>query len=85
MSSREAAELKLVDIVKNSILKVGDVIAYKRKFTNLDLVIEKDVIVRPTALFRVIASLTSLADPVNPPKDSCLDDIVGIWDNAVST
>jgi hypothetical protein len=42
----EAAELKLVDLVKGSVVKVGDVLAYKRNFSQLDTTVEKDVIVR---------------------------------------
>lgn len=43
---REAAELKLTYLVKHNVLHIGDVIAYKRYFSTMDLVIEKDVIVR---------------------------------------
>jgi hypothetical protein len=42
----EAAELKLADLVKGSVVKVGDVLAYKRKFSQLDMTVEKDIIVR---------------------------------------
>lgn len=42
----EAAELKLADLVKGSVVKVGDVLAYKRNFSQLDMAVEKDVIVR---------------------------------------
>ncbi|KAJ6532778.1 Asx homology domain-containing protein [Mycena vulgaris] len=42
----EAAELKLGDLAKSSVLREGDVIAYKRNFTNLDIIVEKDVIVQ---------------------------------------
>ena len=42
---RDAAELKLVDLVKHHILRVGDIIAYKRHFSNLNLIVEKDAIV----------------------------------------
>jgi hypothetical protein len=44
--SSDAAEVKLVDLAGNHVVLVGDVIAYKRHFINLDLVVEKDVIVR---------------------------------------
>jgi hypothetical protein len=47
----EAAELKLADLVKGSVIKVGDVLAYKRNFSQLEMTIEKDVIVRPTSFF----------------------------------
>ncbi|KAJ7931289.1 Asx homology domain-containing protein [Mycena leptocephala] len=40
----EAAELKLVDLAKSSVLREGDILAYKRNFTNLDIIVEKDVI-----------------------------------------
>lgn len=42
----EAAELKLVDLAKSSVVKVGDVLAYKRNFSQLDMTVEKDVVVR---------------------------------------
>ncbi|KAK7059737.1 Asx homology domain-containing protein [Favolaschia claudopus] len=42
----EAAELKLVDLAKNSVLREGDVLAYKRNFSNLNVVVEKDVIIQ---------------------------------------
>ena len=42
---RDAAELKLVDLVKHHFLRVGDTIAYKRHFAHLNLIVEKDVIV----------------------------------------
>jgi len=41
----EAAELKLADLVKGSVIKVGDVLAYKRNFSQLEMTIEKDVII----------------------------------------
>ena len=44
--SSEAAELKLADLVKGSMLKVGDMLAYRRNFTNLSRTVEKDVLVR---------------------------------------
>jgi hypothetical protein len=46
----EAAELKLVDLAKSSVLREGDILAYKRNFTNLDIIVEKDVIVRTLLL-----------------------------------
>ncbi|KAJ6572120.1 Asx homology domain-containing protein [Mycena capillaripes] len=42
----EAAELKLVDLAKSSVLRQGDVLAYKRNFTNLGIIVEKDVIIQ---------------------------------------
>ncbi|KAF7338738.1 hypothetical protein MSAN_02196100 [Mycena sanguinolenta] len=42
----EAAELKLVDLAKSSVLREGDVLAYKRQFTNLGILVEKDVIIQ---------------------------------------
>ncbi|TFK35838.1 hypothetical protein BDQ12DRAFT_611005 [Crucibulum laeve] len=41
-----AAEIKLNILAKNGILRVGDVIAYKRNFTAAGLTIEKDVIIQ---------------------------------------
>ncbi|KAJ7322996.1 hypothetical protein DFH08DRAFT_888476 [Mycena albidolilacea] len=40
----EAAELKLVDLAKSSVLRQGDILVYKRHFTNLGILVEKDVI-----------------------------------------
>ncbi|KAF7348589.1 hypothetical protein MVEN_01376500 [Mycena venus] len=42
----EAAELKLVDLTKSSVLREGDILAYKRHFSNLGVVVEKDVIIQ---------------------------------------
>ncbi|KAJ7089190.1 Asx homology domain-containing protein [Mycena belliarum] len=62
----EAAELKLIDLAKNSVLREGDVIAYKRNFTNLDIVVEKDVIIQK--IDRRTHSLTVLLEP-GPTRD----------------
>ncbi|TFK51408.1 hypothetical protein OE88DRAFT_1544631 [Heliocybe sulcata] len=42
----DAAELKLVDLAKNGVIKMGDVLAYKRTFSQLDTVVEKDAIIQ---------------------------------------
>ncbi|KAJ7253777.1 Asx homology domain-containing protein [Mycena haematopus] len=42
----EAAELKLVDLAKSSVLREGDILAYKRHFSNLGVLVEKDVIIQ---------------------------------------
>jgi hypothetical protein len=34
-----------VDLAKNGVLKVGDILAYKRNFSAVNLQIEKDVLV----------------------------------------
>lgn len=36
----------MIDLVKNSLLKVGDILAYKRNFTNVHRTVEKDALVR---------------------------------------
>jgi hypothetical protein len=46
-----AAEVKLVTLAKNGVVRVGDVIAYKRNFSALETVVEKDVIVRLSCFF----------------------------------
>jgi hypothetical protein len=46
MRSSEAAEVKLATLASKGVIRVGDIIAYKRTFTNVDLIVEKDVIVR---------------------------------------
>jgi hypothetical protein len=43
-----AGEIKLSVLVKNGIIRVGDVIAYKRCFTLSDVTVEKDCIVSDT-------------------------------------
>ncbi|KAJ7484368.1 Asx homology domain-containing protein [Mycena latifolia] len=57
----EAAELKLVDLAKNSVLREGDVIAYRRNFSHLDIVVEKDTIVQ--RIDPRTHSLTVLVEP----------------------
>ncbi|KAJ7150928.1 Asx homology domain-containing protein [Mycena crocata] len=42
----EAAELKLIDLAKSSVLREGDVLAYRRNFTALNIFVEKDVIIQ---------------------------------------
>ncbi|KAK7045941.1 hypothetical protein VNI00_006936 [Paramarasmius palmivorus] len=42
----EAAEIRLYELARNSVVRVGDVLAYRRHFSMLDLVVEKDVIVQ---------------------------------------
>ncbi|KAJ7154634.1 Asx homology domain-containing protein [Mycena filopes] len=62
----DAAELKLVDLAKSSVLREGDVLTYKRNFTNLDVVVEKDVIVQ--RIDPRTHSLTVLLEP-GPKRD----------------
>ncbi|KAJ7512421.1 Asx homology domain-containing protein [Mycena galericulata] len=59
--SREASELKLGDLAKNSVLREGDVLAYKRNFTNLNIFVEKDAIVQ--RIDPRTHSLTVLVEP----------------------
>jgi len=40
-----SAELKLSDLVKDGVLRVGDIVAYKRNFSVLGLTVQKDTIV----------------------------------------
>ncbi|KAK0200401.1 hypothetical protein DFS33DRAFT_1361278 [Desarmillaria ectypa] len=42
----QAAEVKFTDLVHNAIIQVGDIISYKRNFTNGNVVIEKDALVQ---------------------------------------
>ncbi|KAJ7201597.1 Asx homology domain-containing protein [Mycena pura] len=42
----EAAELKLVDLAKSAVIREGDVLAYKRNFPALGIVVEKDLIIQ---------------------------------------
>ncbi|EIN11273.1 hypothetical protein PUNSTDRAFT_124709 [Punctularia strigosozonata HHB-11173 SS5] len=41
----DAAELKLVDLAKHEVIQVGDILAYSRRFPNLDVMVEKDLLV----------------------------------------
>ncbi|ESK83030.1 hypothetical protein Moror_11745 [Moniliophthora roreri MCA 2997] len=41
----EAAEIRLYELARNNVLRVGDVLAYKRNFSTLDTMVEKDVII----------------------------------------
>ncbi|KAJ7033465.1 Asx homology domain-containing protein [Mycena alexandri] len=62
----DAAELKLVDLAKSSVLREGDVLTYKRSFTNVDIIVEKDVIVQ--RIDPRTHSLTVLLEP-GPRRD----------------
>ncbi|SJL18545.1 uncharacterized protein ARMOST_22139 [Armillaria ostoyae] len=42
----QAAEVKFTDLVHNAIIQVGDLISYKRNFTNGNIVIKKDALVQ---------------------------------------
>ncbi|KAF8910248.1 Asx homology domain-containing protein [Mucidula mucida] len=42
----QAADVKLSDMVAAAVLKVGDVISYKRYFSGLDVVVEKDAVIQ---------------------------------------
>ncbi|GLB42765.1 putative asx homology domain containing protein [Lyophyllum shimeji] len=57
----ESAEVKLVTLAKNGVLRVGDIIAYKRNFTALDLVVEKDAIIQ--SIHPKTHNLTVLFEP----------------------
>ncbi|KAF8217700.1 Asx homology domain-containing protein [Mycena galopus ATCC 62051] len=57
----EAAELKLVDLAKSSVLREGDILVYKRHFSNLAVVVEKDVIIQK--IDPRTHSLTVLVEP----------------------
>ena len=43
--AKPASEIRLQELVRHSVVRVGDVLSYKRHFNHLDLVVEKDVIV----------------------------------------
>ncbi|KAJ7636902.1 Asx homology domain-containing protein [Roridomyces roridus] len=57
----EASELKLGDLAKNSVLREGDVLVYKRNFANVNVLVEKDVIIQ--RIDSRSHSLTVLAQP----------------------
>ncbi|KAF5378158.1 hypothetical protein D9615_007616 [Tricholomella constricta] len=57
----EAAEVKLVTLAKNDVLRVGDIIALKRNFLGLDLIVEKDAIIQ--AIHPKTHALTVLFEP----------------------
>ncbi|KAJ8095329.1 hypothetical protein AAF712_008679 [Marasmius tenuissimus] len=43
--AKPASEIRLHELMRHSIIRVGDVLSYKRHFNQLDLVVEKDVII----------------------------------------
>ncbi|KAF9466702.1 Asx homology domain-containing protein [Collybia nuda] len=57
----EAAEVKLATLAKKGVIKVGDVIAYKRNFMNVNSIIEKDAIIQ--AIHPNTYALTVLLEP----------------------
>lgn len=67
----EAAELKLTDLAEGKILRVGDVLSYRRNFSQLDITIEKDVIVRGAIVTATLVFLICCSDRHNKPKDLC--------------
>ncbi|KAG7442150.1 uncharacterized protein BT62DRAFT_988718 [Guyanagaster necrorhizus] len=42
----QAAEVRFTDLIHNAIIQVGDLISYKRNFTNGNIIIEKDALVQ---------------------------------------
>lgn len=42
---RSAADIKLYVLVKNGVIRAGDIIAYKRSFVSSDVTVEKDSLV----------------------------------------
>lgn len=56
-----AAEIKLITLAKNGVIRVGDVIAYSRHFSTHQLLIEKDVVVQ--SIHPSSHALTVLASP----------------------
>ncbi|KAF7983115.1 hypothetical protein HWV62_24067 [Athelia sp. TMB] len=68
----EAAELKLADLVKGSMLKVGDMLAYKRNFTNLGRIVEKDVLIQDINLRT--SAITVLVQPGSEPLPRALQE-----------
>ncbi|THV07565.1 hypothetical protein K435DRAFT_959640 [Dendrothele bispora CBS 962.96] len=44
-SRKSALDVRLNELAKNSVIRVGDIIAYKRAFTAINLVVEKDVLI----------------------------------------
>ncbi|EEB91929.1 hypothetical protein MPER_09639, partial [Moniliophthora perniciosa FA553] len=40
-----AAEIRLYELARNNVLRVGDVLAYKRHFSMSDTIVEKDIII----------------------------------------
>jgi len=57
----EAAEVKLVTLAKLSVIRVGDVIAYKRNFSGFSAMIERDVIIQ--SIHPKTHALTVLIEP----------------------
>ncbi|KAJ3801581.1 Asx homology domain-containing protein [Lentinula aff. detonsa] len=55
------AEIRMYDLAKNSVVRVGDIISYKRNFASLGVVIEKDVLVH--SINTRARSLTVLLEP----------------------
>ncbi|KAF7323623.1 ASXH domain-containing protein [Mycena kentingensis (nom. inval.)] len=41
-----AGDIKLLDLAKHSVIREGDVLAYKRKFSAVGVVVEKDVVIQ---------------------------------------
>lgn len=62
----EAAEVRLATLARKGVIRVGDVISYKRHFSNADLTIEKDVIVCHSLTLWFTFSEISI-DPIHTP------------------
>ncbi|KAG6841638.1 hypothetical protein C0991_008623 [Blastosporella zonata] len=56
-----AAEVKLVALAQEGVLQVGDIIVLRRNFTGLDIVVEKDAIIR--SIHPKTHALTILLEP----------------------
>ncbi|KAF9530075.1 hypothetical protein CPB83DRAFT_811365 [Crepidotus variabilis] len=64
--ARGAAEVKLSKLVKNKVVRVGDVLAYKRSFAS-SVVIEKDCIIESTGPDGIVVSLAPERTKFLPP------------------
>jgi hypothetical protein len=68
-SSSDAAELKLADLAKHEVIKVGDILAYSRRFPNLDITVEKDLLVCTPPANPLPTHSPLRSDRVRPPED----------------
>jgi hypothetical protein len=70
--TRGASEVKLYTLAKKGIIRVGDVIAYKRTFATSE-VVEKDIIVCQASFLTVIYLLIQFLGAIHPSQNTCPD------------
>ncbi|TFK25853.1 hypothetical protein FA15DRAFT_668021 [Coprinopsis marcescibilis] len=67
-----AAQIKLATLVKEGIIRAGDILAYRRNFTNFDITVEKDAIIQTIDKSTHALTVLTEAGPTRDLSDAAL-------------